>query len=169
MNKQVAIILGSDSNLEVMSQAARILEEFGINYELTVSSAHRSPDKTISLVKNYYENGVKVIIAGAGLAAHLAGTIAAHFPLVVIGVPLKDGALKGVDALYSTVQMPPGIPVAAVGIDGAKNAAILAVQILATSDSKLEGKLIDYKLKLSQDIEKKAEKLEKTGWKDYSS
>ncbi|MDP2649762.1 MAG: 5-(carboxyamino)imidazole ribonucleotide mutase [bacterium] len=168
MNKnQVAIILGSDSDLEVMSQTAEVLEEFGIFYTITVSSAHRSPERTINLVNQYHKNGVKVIIAAAGLAAHLAGVISAHFPLPVIGVPIKSGALNGVDSLYSTVQMPPGIPVATVGIDNAKNAGLLAVQILATSDKKLEEKLLEYKKTLADVVEKKGQKLEKIGWKKY--
>lgn len=168
MNKiQVAVFLGSDSDLAVMSDAAKTLEEFNINYKIIVSSAHRSPEFTVKNVEKYQKNGVKVIIAAAGMAAHLAGVIAAHFPLPVIGVPIKSGELKGIDALFSTVQMPPGIPVATVGIDNAKNAALLAVQILATSDKKLEQKLIEYKKSLSDGVIKKAERLEKVGWKDY--
>lgn len=163
----VAIILGSDSDLSVMSEAAKVLEDFKIDYKITVSSAHRSPQRTVKYVENLYKNGTKVIIAGAGLAAHLAGVIAAHFPLPVVGVPLKAGALNGIDSLYSTVQMPPGIPVATVGIDNAKNAGLLAVQILATADKKLEKELIEYKKNLATGVEKKAEKLEKIGWKDY--
>lgn len=163
----VAIILGSDSDLSVMSEAAKVLEEFKIDYEITVSSAHRSPELTVKNIQKYYKEGVKVIIAGAGLAAHLAGTIAAHFPLPVIGVPLKGGALNGVDSLYSTVQMPPGIPVATVGIDNAKNAGLLAIQILATSDRKLEKKLLEYKKSLNNGVEKKAKKLKEIGWQEY--
>lgn len=163
----VAIILGSDSDLAVMSEAAKTLEEFNVNYEITISSAHRSPEATIKYIEKAYKNGIKVIIAGAGLAAHLAGVVAAHFPLPVIGVPLKGGTLLGVDSLYSTVQMPPGVPVATVGIDNAKNAGLLAVQILATGDKKLEKKLLEYKNTLSEGVEKKAEKLRKIGWKSY--
>lgn len=163
----VAIILGSDSDLSVMSEAAKTLEEFNIDYDITIASAHRSPERTIKHIEKSYKNGIKVIIAAAGLAAHLAGVVAAHFPLPVIGVPLKGGALGGIDSLYSTVQMPPGIPVATVGIDNAKNAALLAIQILATADKKLEKKLIEYKKGLSQGVEKKAEKLKKIGWKNY--
>lgn len=169
MKKQVVIILGSDSDLNVMSEATKVLEEFKVDYEITISSAHRSPQRTISLVEKAHKNGVKVIIAGAGLAAHLAGVVAAHFPLPVIGVPLKSGALEGIDSLYSTVQMPPGIPVATVGIDNAKNAALLAVQILATSDKKLEKKLLEYKREMASTIERKGVKLEKLGWKNYLS
>lgn len=165
----IGIIMGSDSDLAIMSESAKVLEEFGVDYEITVSSAHRSPERTIDVVESYYKKGFKIIIAGAGLAAHLAGVIASHFPLPVIGVPLKGGALNGVDSLYSTVQMPPGIPVATVGIDSAKNAGLLAIQILATSDKKLEKKLMEYKKQLSDSIEKKAEKLEKVGWQKYLS
>jgi len=163
----VAIFLGSDSDLSVMSDCAKVLEEFNITYKITISSAHRSPELTIKNIENFQKMGVKVIIAAAGLAAHLAGVIAAHFPLPVIGVPLKGGPLNGVDSLYSTVQMPPGIPVATVGIDNAKNAGLLAIQILATGDKKLEKKLMEYKRALSDVIKKKAEKLEEIGWKNY--
>ncbi len=164
----VGIFLGSDSDLPVMSQVCEVLEEFKIPYKITVSSAHRSPQLTIKNIVNFQRIGVKVIIAGAGLAAHLAGVIAAHFPLPVIGVPLKGGALNGVDSLYSTVQMPPGIPVATVCIDNAKNAGLLAIQILAVSDKNLEKKLLAYKKELALGVLKKAEKLEKIGWKKYS-
>lgn len=163
----VGIFLGSDSDLPVMSKACEVLEEFNIPYKITVSSAHRSPHLTLENIKDFQKLGVKVIIAGAGLAAHLAGVIASHFPLPVIGVPLKGGALNGVDSLYSTVQMPPGIPVATVGIDNAKNAGLLAIQILATSDKNLEKKLLAYKKELALGVLKKAEKLEKIGWKKY--
>ncbi len=163
----VAIMLGSDSDLNTMKGAAETLEEFNVSYEITISSAHRSPELTRKNTEKYYKDGVRVIIAGAGLAAHLAGVIAAHFPLPVIGVPLKGGALNGVDSLYSTVQMPPGVPVATVGIDGSKNAALLAVQILAVSDNRLEKKLLEYKKMLSDGICKKAEKINKLGFKKY--
>lgn len=147
--KQVLIIVGSDSDLPIMKEATKVLEEFGIEYELTISSAHRSPERTRELVEDAKSSGVKVIIAGAGMAAHLAGVIAAEFPLPVIGVPLQSGVLGGVDALLSTMQMPSGVPVATVAINGAKNAGILAVQILATSDKVLEEKLIGFKKKLT--------------------
>lgn len=163
----VAIFLGSDSDLPIMSKACEVLEEFDVSYKITVSSAHRSPQFTIKNIENFQKMGVKVIIAGAGLAAHLAGVIAAHFPLPVIGVPLKGGALNGVDSLYSTVQMPPGIPVATVGIDNAKNAGLLAIQILAVSNKALEKKLLVYKKDLAFGVLKKADKLEKIGWKEY--
>ncbi len=164
---QVAIIVASDSDLPVMSEAAKILEEFGISYVLTISSAHRSPQLTVDYVKKVHKDGVKVIIAAASLAAHLAGAVAAHFPLPVIGVPLKAGALSGKDSLFATVQMPPGIPVATVAIDGAKNAGLLAVQILATANAELEQKLIAYKNTLATNVKKKSEKLEKIGYKKY--
>lgn len=155
----VLIISASDSDLAIMNDAAKVLDEFGVGYEMTISSAHRSPQRTIDLVEKAKRDGVKVIICGAGLAAHLAGIVAAHFPLPVIGIPLKNGSLDGLDALLSTMQMPPGIPVATVGIEMAKNAGILAVQILATSDKNLEQKLMDYKKKLAEGVEEKAKKL----------
>ncbi len=146
MNKPIVLILiGSDSDLPLMSEAKKILDEFGVANEMTVSSAHRSPEKTKELVEKAKTEGTKVIICGAGMAAHLAGAVAARFPLPVIGVPLQSGVLNGVDALLSTMQMPPRIPVATVAINGAKNAGILAVQILAVSNSSLEEKLIEYK------------------------
>jgi len=163
----VGIFLGSASDLAIMSETARVLEDFAIPYKMTVSSAHRSPSLTLKNIGNFQKMGAKVLIAGAGLAAHLAGVIASHFLFPVIGVPLKGGVLNGVDSLYSTVQMPPGIPVATVGIDNAKNAGLLAIQILATSDRKLEKKLLEYKKELALGVLKKAEKLEKIGWKNY--
>lgn len=162
--KQVLIISASDSDLDTMKEAGKILDEFGVEYELTISSAHRSPQRTVELVEKAHNDGVKVIICGAGLAAHLAGVVAAHFPLPVIGIPLKSGGsggLEGLDALLSTMQMPPGIPVATVAINGAKNAGLLAVQILATSNSNLEKKLVEYKKKLAERVEKKAKQLAK--------
>lgn len=157
----VGIIAASDSDLPVMNKAAEILKEFGVEYKMTISSAHRSPDRTVKLVNKFHKEGVKVIIAGASLAAHLAGAVAAKFPLPVIGIPLKAGVLEGVDAFLATVQMPPGVPVATVGIDNAKNAGLLAVQILATADVELENKLIAYKKRLAESVEEKAKKLEK--------
>lgn len=161
---KILIIAASNSDLPTMDEAAKVLDEFGVDYEITISSAHRSPQRTIQLVENAHKNGVKVIICGAGLAAHLAGVVAAHFPLPVIGIPLKSGesgGLEGLDALLSTMQMPPGVPVATVAIKGAKNAGILAVQILATSDKNLENKLVEYKKKLAEGVEKKANQLAK--------
>ena len=164
---QVAILLGSDSDLPVMSAATKVLDAFKVSYVITVASAHRSPERTVKVVSEFHKKGGKVIIAAAGLAAHLAGVVAAHFPLPVIGVPLKSGALNGVDALYSTVQMPPGIPVATVGIDNSQNAGLLAVQILATADPKLEKQFIAYKLNLAKKVEDKATALSKKGLSRY--
>lgn len=166
---KVLIISASDSELELMGEAKKILDEFGIENEITISSAHRSPERTKELVIDAQSRGIKIIICGAGLAAHLAGVVAAHFPLPVIGIPLKNGELKGLDALLATVQMPAGIPVATVGIDNAKNAGLLAVQILATSDPTLHKKMVDYKNKLSIGVEEKAVKLEDLGIEGYLS
>lgn len=163
MNK-VLLISASDSDLPTMQETAKVLDEFGVEYELTISSAHRSPQRTIQLVEEFQNSGGKVIVCGAGLAAHLAGVAAAHFPLPVIGIPLKKEGIDGIgglDALLSTMQMPPGIPVATVAINGAKNAGILAVQILATSDKNLEEKLIKYKKSLAEGVEEKARLLSK--------
>src|SRR3989344_844401 len=156
---KVLIISASDSSVPAMKAAQEILNEFEVSYTHTISSAHRSPERTLELIKDFQKNGGKVIICGAGLAAHLAGVVAAHFPLPVIGVPLGDGPLKGLDALLATLQMPSGIPVATVGIDMSKNVALLAVQILATSDENLENKLIEYKKKLAKGVEEKAARL----------
>lgn len=157
--KKILIISASDSDLDTMKEAGKVLEDFGVEYELTISSAHRSPERSVKLVEEFHQSGGKIIICGAGLAAHLAGVVAAHFPLPVIGIPLGNGPLAGQDALYATVQMPAGIPVATVGIGNAKNAGLLAVQILATSDKVLEEKMIDYKKKLAAGVEEKASKL----------
>jgi len=156
---KVLVISASDSEIETMKEAGKVLQEFGVEYELTISSAHRSPQRTVDLVEKAHSDGVKVIICGAGLAAHLAGIVAAHFPLPVIGIPLKSGGLEGLDALLSTMQMPSGVPVATVAINGVKNAGLLAVQILATSDKSLENKLMEYKKKLAEGVEEKAKKL----------
>ncbi len=163
MKTKVLIVMGSDSDLPVMEGAAKLLDEFNIPYHMTVSSAHRTPDRTLKLVKDAEKNGVEVIIAGAGAAAHLAGVIASHTILPVIGVPIDSSALKGIDALYSTVQMPPGIPVAtmAVGKAGAKNAAIFAAQISGLKDNKIAKALKEYKKKMVKEVEKKAKKVEK--------
>lgn len=163
----VAILVGSDSDLPTLSGAVNILNEFSVSHIITVASAHRSPQRTVKIVADFHKNGGKVIIAAAGLAAHLAGVVAAHFPLPVIGVPLKGGALHGVDSLYATVQMPPGIPVATVGIDNSQNAGLLAVQILATSDKTLEKQCISYKQNLAKKVEEKAKALEKKGLSGY--
>ena len=164
---KILIISASDSDLSVMQQAGKVLEEFGVEYEITISSAHRSPDRTKEILIDAQTKGVKVIICGAGLAAHLAGVVAAHFPLPVIGIPLASGELKGLDALLATVQMPSGIPVATVGLGNAKNAGILAVQILATADKELEKKLVEYKNKLALVVEEKAMKLDSLGAEEY--
>lgn len=157
----VGILMGSDSDLPIMEEAAKVLKEFGIPYEITISSAHRSPKRTSEYARNTADRGTKVIIAGAGSAAHLAGFIAAETILPVIGVPIDSSPLKGMDALLSTVQMPGGVPVAAMAIGkaGAKNAGILAVQILALADKKLQVKLKAYKAKQAKDVEEKAKKL----------
>ncbi|MFC1606904.1 5-(carboxyamino)imidazole ribonucleotide mutase [Candidatus Latescibacterota bacterium] len=147
---QVAIMYGSKSDDSVMQGAFEILDEFGVTFEATVLSAHRQPDKTAEFARGAADRGVKVIIAGAGLSAALPGVVAAHTILPVIGIPIGAGPLNGVDALYSIVQMPKGIPVATVGISNARNAALLAVQVLALSDDGLAGKLTDYRRKLSE-------------------
>lgn len=161
--------MGSDSDLSVMQEAARVCEEFGVSYEITVCSAHRSPARAHEYATTASKRGLSVIIASAGGAAHLAGVAAANTTLPVIGVPIKwdAGGLAGVDALYSVVQMPPGIPVASVGINNARNAGLLAIQILATSDAKLTKKLTDFKKSLADGVAKKAEKLAKVGYVEY--
>jgi 5-(carboxyamino)imidazole ribonucleotide mutase len=162
----IGIVMGSDSDLKVMSDAAKALEEFGVEYEITVCSAHRTPERAHEYAKTAIERGLKVIIASAGGAAHLAGAMAANTTLPVIGVPI-DWKLNGLDALLSTAQMPPGVPVASVGIDGGKNAGLLAIQILGTSDEVVAKKLSDYKKNMASIINAKAEKLEKEGYKKY--
>ena len=157
---KVGIVMGSDSDMPVMAKAAEILDKFGIDYEMTIISAHREPDVFFDWAKSAEEKGFKVIIAGAGKAAHLPGMCAAIFPL-----PTSD--LGGVDSLYSIVQMPSGIPVATVAINGGQNAGILAAKILAASDGELLGKLKDYSESLKNDVVKKAEKLERIGYKEY--
>jgi len=166
-NIKVGIIMGSDSDLGVMSGAASLLEEFGVSYDITVASAHRTPSLVHKYATGAISRGMKVIIAGAGGAAHLAGVVASLTTLPVIGIPVKAKSLEGLDSLLSTVGMPPGIPVATVGIDSAKNAGLLAIQILATSDKKLEIKLVAYKNKMAEEIKKKGEKLSKIGYKKY--
>ena len=164
---KVGIVMGSDSDLPVMSKAAEILEQFGIDYEMTIISAHREPDLFFQWAKSAEEKGFKVIIAGAGKAAHLPGMCAAIFPLPVIGIPMKTSDLGGVDSLYSIVQMPSGIPVATVAINGGANAGILAAKILAASDPSLLKKVKDYLGRLKEDVEQKAERLQKLGFKAY--
>lgn len=155
----VGIVLGSDSDLPVMEEAARILDDFGVPYEMTIASAHRSPDLAAEYARTAEERGLKLLIAGAGMAAHLPGVLAAYTCLPVIGVPLQGGALNGVDALYSIVQMPPGVPVAAVAINGARNAALLAVQILGLGEPLLRERFRTYKKGLVESVVRKAEKL----------
>lgn len=166
-DKKVLIVMGSDSDLAVMSESAQVLEEFGIPYEITVASAHRSPILVHKLASEAFKRGIKVIIAGAGGAAHLAGVFASFSILPVIGIPVQAKTLDGLDSLLSTVQMPPGVPVATVGINASKNAGLLAVQILALSDKNLEKKLIAYKNKMSEEVKKKGDKLLKIGYKKY--
>ncbi|MFC1734806.1 5-(carboxyamino)imidazole ribonucleotide mutase [Candidatus Hydrogenedentota bacterium] len=158
---QIGIVMGSDSDLPVMRETAEVLRDFGLDFEMTISSAHRAPKRTAEFAETARDRGLKVIIAAAGGAAHLAGVVAAHTTLPVIGVPLEASALNGLDALYATVQMPAGIPVAtvAIGKAGARNAAILAVQILALSDQALADKLVEYKAELERKVEAKAAKL----------
>jgi len=157
----VLVLMGSDSDAPVMQGAMDILKEFGIPAEMTVASAHRSPDRVMRLVREAPGRGVKVFIVGAGAAAHLAGVVAAHTTMPVIGVPIDSSALKGLDALLSTVQMPPGVPVATVSIGkpGATNAGVLAAQIIAIADPRIAAALDGYKKKLAEKVEAAAEKL----------
>lgn len=158
----VGIVMGSDSDLDIMNEAAAILKKFQIPYEMTVASAHRSPQRAADFAGTALKRGLKVIIAGAGHAAHLAGVLAAHTYLPVIGVPIDSSCLQGLDALLATVQMPPGIPVAtmAIGKPGARNAGILAAQIIATSDPALGGKLDNFKEEMALQVAKKANAVE---------
>lgn len=165
--EKVGIVMGSDSDLPVMSKACEILEKFGIDYDVTVISAHRMPDVFFEYAKNAENKGYKVMIAGAGGAAHLPGMLAAICSLPVIGVPIHTKTLSGVDSLYSIVQMPSGIPVATVAIDGAANAGLLAAKILAVSNEGLREKLKDYADGLKNGVLEKKEKLEKLGYKEY--
>lgn len=164
---KVGIVMGSDSDMPVMAKAAEILDKLGIDYEMKIISAHREPDVFFEYAKSAEEKGFKVIIAGAGKAAHLPGMCAAIFPMPVIGIPMKTSDLGGVDSLYSIVQMPSGIPVATVAINGGANAGILAAKILAVSDAELLAKLKEYSESLKNDVVKKAEKLEQVGYKEY--
>ncbi len=149
----VGILMGSESDLPVMEKAAEVLSRLGVAWEMDISSAHRLPDKTATYARTARERGIEVLICGAGMAAHLAGVVASHTTLPVIGVPLKSGALAGVDALYSTVQMPPGIPVATVAIDGGKNAAYLAASILSIKRPELAEKLEQFRAATRQGLE----------------
>jgi len=164
----VGIIMGSDSDLPVMNKAVEVLKDFDIEYEMRVISAHRTPHDASDYGLTSYKRGVKVIIAGAGGAAHLAGVLAANSPLPVIGVPVQSKALNGMDSLLSTVQMPPGVPVATVGIDGAKNAALLAVQILALRDEDLFEKYMAYKERIANESRAKNGKSDFTELKNMN-
>ncbi len=166
---QVGIVMGSDSDMPVMAKAAEILEELGISYEMTIISAHREPDVFFEYAKSAENRGFKVIIAGAGKAAHLPGMCAAIFPMPVIGIPMKTSDLGGVDSLYSIVQMPSGIPVATVAINGGQNAGILAAKILATSDAALLQRLKDYSQTLKESVQKKDARLQEVGYKNYGT
>ncbi|MBJ6727014.1 5-(carboxyamino)imidazole ribonucleotide mutase [Geomesophilobacter sediminis] len=163
-NPAVLIVMGSDSDLPTMEEAAKVLDEFGVPYEMRISSAHRSPKRTAQLAHEAAGRGVQLVIAAAGMAAHLAGVVAAETTLPVIGVPMGGGALSGIDALYATVQMPGGIPVAtmAVGKAGAKNAGIFAVQILSLRDPELTKKLIAYREQMAAEVERKDNELQKS-------
>lgn len=151
----VGIVMGSDSDFKVMEDAIDVLKEFGVSFEVKVSSAHRTLERTLNWVREFEGQGGKVIIAGAGMAAHLPGVVAGATTLPVIGVPIRSGALEGVDALYAIVQMPPGVPVATVGINGAKNAGLLAVQMLSVGDRSLKESLEQYRANMARGVEAK--------------
>ncbi len=165
---QVSIVMGSDSDMPVMSKAAAILDELKIEYEMRIISAHREPDIFFDYAKSCEGRGIKVVIAGAGMAAHLPGMCAAIFPMPVIGIPMHTTSLGGRDSLYSIVQMPSGIPVATVAIDGGSNAGLLAAKILATSDQELLARLKAYSEGLKDAVVKKDARLQETGWQEYS-
>ncbi len=167
MPAQIAIIMGSDSDLPVMQEAAKILETFDIEFKLTVVSAHRTPRRMFDFAETAAEAGYKVIIAGAGGAAHLPGMVASLTTLPVIGVPIQTKSLQGEDSLLSIVQMPPGVPVATMAINGAKNAGILAAQILALYKPELAQKIAEYKNSMKNEVELKAKRLELVGWEKY--
>ncbi|MGZ4135361.1 MAG: 5-(carboxyamino)imidazole ribonucleotide mutase [Tumebacillaceae bacterium] len=167
MAKKVLILMGSDSDLKVMNDAAKALNALEVETEIRISSAHRVPDKTMGLARDAKQNGFGAIIAGAGLAAHLPGVVAACTTLPVIGVPIQGGAISGVDALYAIVQMPKGIPVATVAINGAYNAGLLAAQILATGDEALAERLVQFRENLSAEVYAKDEKLQEIGVEGY--
>ncbi|WP_313583158.1 5-(carboxyamino)imidazole ribonucleotide mutase [Lacrimispora sp.] len=166
---KVSIVMGSDSDMPVMAQAADVLKKLGVEFEMTVISAHREPDIFFEYAKTAEARGVKVIIAGAGKAAHLPGMCAALFPMPVIGIPMKTSDLGGVDSLYSIVQMPSGVPVATVAIGGGTNAGILAAKILAVSDEALLGGVKEYSENLKNEVAEKAEKLDQIGYQEYLS
>lgn len=164
---KVGIVMGSDSDMPVMAKACEILDELKISYEINIISAHREPEEFFKYASSAEEKGFKVIIAGAGKAAHLPGMCAAIFPMPVIGIPMKTSDLGGVDSLYSIVQMPSGIPVATVAINGGANAGILAAKILATSDEELLSRLKEYSKKLKDQVVAKDEKLQSEGYKAF--
>ncbi len=164
---QVGIVMGSDSDMPVMAKAAEMLDKFGIFYEMTIISAHREPDVFFEYAKSAESKGFKVIIAGAGMAAHLPGMCAAIFPMPVIGIPMHTTSLGGKDSLYSIVQMPSGIPVATVAINGGANAGILAAKILATSDPELLDQVKEYAASLKEGVQKKDARLQEVGYKNY--
>ena len=163
----VSIVMGSDSDMPVMAKAAETLEEFGISFEMRIISAHREPELFFDYARTAEDRGVKVIIAGAGMAAHLPGMCAALFTLPVIGVPMHTASLGGKDSLYSIVQMPSGIPVATVAIGGAKNAAVLAAKILAVSDDGLREKLKVFERKMKEEVAAKDARLQENGYREY--
>ncbi|MGB1217972.1 MAG: 5-(carboxyamino)imidazole ribonucleotide mutase [Saprospiraceae bacterium] len=164
----ISIIMGSDSDLPIMRQAAEILKEFGIEFELTVVSAHRTPQRMFDFATNAHKRGIKVVIAGAGGAAHLPGMVASLSPLPVIGVPIKSSnSIDGWDSVLSILQMPNGVPVATVALNAAKNAGILAAQILGSSDAVVLEKMAAYKVSLQESVKQKYERLENEGWEDY--
>lgn len=164
---QVGIIMGSDSDLTVMKAAAEVLEELGIAASVTALSAHRAPTAVADYAKTAEKKGLKVIIAGAGLAAHLPGVLAAFTPLPVIGVPIKSSATAGIDSLFAIAQMPPGVPVATVAINGAKNAGILAAQMIGTGDKAVLKRIVAYKKKMEKEVLAKAQKIQTNGFKKY--
>jgi len=164
---KVGIIMGSDSDLPVMQEAAAILSQLGVEYELTIVSAHRTPDRLVDYGKNAHNNGIGVVIAGAGGAAHLPGMIAAFTHLPVIGVPVKSSNMSGLDSLYSIVQMPPGVPVATVAINGARNAGILAAQIIGISNNDVAKSVIAFKESMNTEVLEKAAKVEEIGYQNY--
>lgn len=168
MNKPlVGIIMGSDSDLPVMKAALEVLHDLGVESEITALSAHRAPEAVAEYAKTAAERGLKVIIAGAGVAAHLPGVIAAFTPLPVIGVPIKSSGTAGIDSLFAIAQMPPGVPVATVAINGAKNAGILAAQMIGTGDSATREKVVAFKAKLEKEVLEKAQKIEEKGFERY--
>jgi len=166
-NARVGIVMGSDSDLPIMKESAEVLKELGEGYEIIISSAHRVPEKTMDYAKNAASRGIEVIIGGAGGAAHLPGVLAAYTSLPVIGVPIYTSTLGGVDSLYSIVQMPAGIPVATVAINGARNAGILAAQIIGVKDPEVRKKVEEFKSSLASKVEKKDKLLEDMGYEEY--